>query len=639
MRDRIIAGVLALVAIGVVGGAFFAVTNREVRDPQAESEAAIDTYLDAWSSGDTTTMSTLVATPPADFVATHQQMVEALSPTEVHTSRGEVTVQGSQADADVTVEVDLPDADSFTWQIHVTAQRIDGEWLLLWEPTTLHPDLRAGWTFDVVEEPAGRAAILAHDGTPLTEPGELVSVGIEPRRIEDRDAFLAEVAALLPEGRAELEKLLARTDLQPTWFYPVVTVRSSRWEQVSADLRAVPGIIARTEQARVGSDDGFALHLLGRVGPADEERAEELGVQPGVDVGRYGVEAAFEDVLTGTPAFDVVLRDGDEEVRETLHRFQGDSPAAVTTTLDRDVQQAVENALVGVSGSVGVVVLDTETGAIRGSASRPLNGFNRAWEGRYPPGSTFKVVTALAALGGDLDPTSQIDCPAEVQLGGLRLSNAHDLALGTTTLEETFARSCNTTFATLATDLGADAMTTATRDVGFGVDPVVPLPAFGGSFPEPADTAELAAAGIGQARVEASPLQMASVAAAVAAGRWHPPFLTGGDPTSPVVTPPEDAVSATARPLNDVVVADLRQMMEAVVARGTGTAAQVEGDPPVAGKTGSAEFGTGDPKPTHAWFIGFRGDLAFAVLVEGGGGGGEVAAPIAARLLRELAAS
>ena len=118
----------------------------------------------------------------------------------------------------------------------------------------------------------------------------------------------------------------------------------------------------------------------------------------------------------------------------------------------------------------------------------------------------------------------------------------------------------------------------------------------------------------------ASPLHMASVAAAVASGTWRAPRVTG----------PPSTVAPVA--LNPSTVAVLADLMREVVRTGTGTSAAVAGQD-VAGKTGTAEFGNADPPATHAWFIGFRGTLAFAVLVEGGGVGGQVAAPIAARFL------
>src|SRR5207253_5495077 len=121
----------------------------------------------------------------------------------------------------------------------------------------------------------------------------------------------------------------------------------------------------------------------------------------------------------------------------------------------------------------------------------------------------------------------------------------------------------------------------------------------------------------------ASPLGMALVAATAASGTWHPPALVTDPPQGPAASP------ATVAP---AVVDGLHQLMRAVVTSGTGTPANLPGAP-VYGKTGTAEFGPGNPPATHAWFVGFRGDMAFAVLVEGGGVGGRVAAPIGARFL------
>ena len=130
--------------------------------------------------------------------------------------------------------------------------------------------------------------------------------------------------------------------------------------------------------------------------------------------------------------------------------------------------------------------------------------------------------------------------------------------------------------------------------------------------------AERASQAIGQGRVVASPAHMATVAATVATGAWHAPrLLTDNQPLPAIALDPQ-------------VAATLRELTAEVVRTGTGTAAAVAGQQ-VAGKTGTAE--TADPNRTHAWFIGYRGPLAFSVLVEGGGVGGRVAAPLAARFL------
>jgi cell division protein FtsI/penicillin-binding protein 2 len=129
---------------------------------------------------------------------------------------------------------------------------------------------------------------------------------------------------------------------------------------------------------------------------------------------------------------------------------------------------------------------------------------------------------------------------------------------------------------------------------------------------------------IGQGRILNSPLGMALVAAAVDSGSWHPPTLIT-DPSTPQPSQPHTLPSAA--------VDELRTLVRAVVTSGTGTPANLPGQP-VFGKTGTAEYGSANPPSTDAWFIGFRGDIAFAVIVQGGGVGGQVAAPIAARFLQ-----
>jgi cell division protein FtsI/penicillin-binding protein 2 len=177
----------------------------------------------------------------------------------------------------------------------------------------------------------------------------------------------------------------------------------------------------------------------------------------------------------------------------------------------------------------------------------------------------------------------------------------------------------------LADQLPNDALEKAATRFGFNAQWSLPLPSARGTFPTPRDGAERAASAIGQGRVLASPAQMASVAAAVASGQWHAPMLT---------TPALGATPKVA-PLDPAVIAALRAFMAGVEQPG-GTAAGAGLPAGTLGKTGTAEFGNANPPATHAWFIGYRGNLAFAVIVEGGGVGGQVAAPLAAKFLAAL---
>ncbi|MGH3665249.1 MAG: penicillin-binding transpeptidase domain-containing protein, partial [Egibacteraceae bacterium] len=236
----------------------------------------------------------------------------------------------------------------------------------------------------------------------------------------------------------------------------------------------------------------------------------------------------------------------------------------------------------------------------------------------------FKIVTAAAALQDGRRLGTRVNCPGQVGVGGERpISNAGGFALGRISFLESFARSCNTTFARQAISVGPDSLRQAAEQFGFNAEYGLGVATARGSIPTPQSTPELGQDGIGQGRVLASPLHMASVAAAVRSGTWRTPHLLADS-------------DVAQRTLPARVVRSLRPMMRRVVTGGTGTAANVRGGQPVHGKTGTAQFGTSPPFGEHAWFVGYRGDVAFAVFVEGGGGGGTVAAPIAADFLRRL---
>ncbi len=200
----------------------------------------------------------------------------------------------------------------------------------------------------------------------------------------------------------------------------------------------------------------------------------------------------------------------------------------------------------------------------------PVNGYNRALLGRYPPGSTFKVVTAGALLAGGLRPGDPVDCPKEAKVGGRTFGNFEDEVLGRIPFASAFAHSCNTAFVQQAAKrLDGDELVDAAAQFGFGLDPSPGIPAVTSRVPAPSDRADLAAEAFGQGRVTASPLQMALVAATVAEGRWRQPRLVAeGDGGSPAEAPD---------PLDAKVAGTLRTLMRQVVTEGTAAPAGLPG--------------------------------------------------------------
>lgn len=612
----------AVLVLGV--GALVVVRARSANGP----EQAVRTYLDRWARGEWTEMRALVADPPAEFREVHEAMTRDLQVATRSFRRGAVRSEGGDATAAFTARLELRGLGVWEYQGSLDLVRRDGDWLVRWTRAALHPRLDAGMHFGRTRQWPERAPILAADSTPITAMGQVVSVGIEPRRVRDRAQVTTALQQHAGVDPVRVNTLLDQPGLRPDVFVPVIDLREDRYSAVRPQLQPVPGLVFRRKPARLTPSAAFARHTVGRVGEVTAERLQELG-EPylaGDEVGMSGLEAARERELAGRPSGEVRIEaDGSNAVVATLTRFDGAPGTPVVTTLDRAVQTAADVALEGVVLPAALVAVDTATGAVRAVASRPLDqAFNRAVAGRYPPGSTFKIVTTAALLGNGVTPASMVSCPPQATVGGKPFRNFEGESAGDISFRTAFAHSCNTAFVQAVARLPEGALADAARRFGFEAELDFPLPAVGGAFPDPRDDAERAAAAIGQGRVTASPLQMASVAAAAAGGRWHAASLLVGG-SEPATTAPLDATTVEA----------LRTLLREVVTGGTGAAAAVAGQE-VAGKTGTAEFGTDVPPKTHAWFAGFSGTIAFAVLVEGGGVGGRDAAPIAARFVSAL---
>ena len=353
----------------------------------------------------------------------------------------------------------------------------------------------------------------------------------------------------------------------------------------------------------------------------------------------------------------------------------GDSQrgGAVELTIKPEIQQAAYDALGGREGAV--VALDPKTGAIlalvstpsydpsafatrNGNAaneanttlsqdsSRPLD--NRAIAGnRYPPGSTFKILTTAAALRtGKITPDQEVDAPDTITLPGTSHSLENyggESCGGRTSFSHAFAQSCNTPFAQLAMDVGEEELAEEAHNWGFDSKLSIPLTVTPSTYPDNDSQAQTAMAGIGQASVQATPMMMAMVAATVANnGEQMTPYLVSRtlDPDLNEVDTTSKKVART--PIDPATAKSLSSLMQTAVTDGTGNTAQVAGVQ-VAGKTGTAETGS-DTGPT-TWFVGFAGtdinkpQIALAVVLDGNAEtednatGGKVAGPIAAQVI------
>jgi cell division protein FtsI/penicillin-binding protein 2 len=624
--------VAVLAAVAVVAAAGVVVLGG--REPELPTEE-VRSFLAAWAAGDGPGVDRLAvaaspASAPASASAQQAAFKEALAIERSTLELG--ALQRSAGGATATVDAVHRVRGLGEWTVRSQLRLVEdgGRWLVQWAASALHPDAEPGDLFERDRTRPSRAPILGAAGQPLTVVGKVVSVGVQPGRMTDQAAVTTALQQQLGVDPARLDAALKAPHVKPDHFVPAIDVREERFRQVEAVLRPVPGIVFQRKDARVTLAEGFAAHTLGRTGEITAEQLDELGpaYQRGDVVGRSGLELVHETTLAGTPSGEVRLVRKATGVKVPLHRFAGQAPQPVTTTLRPDVQRAADAALDGVAVPAALVAVDAATGALVAVSSRPLGeGLNRALAGRYPPGSTFKIVTTdalVAAAGAD----QRLACPREALVGGKRFKNFEGEALGDVTLRDAFVHSCNTAYVAAAGKLSDDELVAAAQRFGFGATYGVGLgsdePAV---FPAPRDTAERAAAAIGQGRVVATPAHMASVMAAAVTGTWRAPYLL--EPAPGDAAGPRPTASPTP-----AAVEPLEAFLAAVVTEGTARAAA--GVPGLSGKTGTAEFGSGNPLPTHAWFVGHRSGVAFAVFLEGGGVGGRDAAPVAARFAGAL---
>lgn len=619
--------VLALLAVVVVVAATLAVVTMRGKGTSAATPVA-EAYLSSWSRRDFAAMALLVEHPPPDFGAIHQQMFDDLTVTTWQYRIGIVTSHGSTAQASFTAHVVMAGLGPWDYAGTVHLARVFGHWLVEWTPATIFHSLTTGAHLGLQRSWSPRATILGAAGTVLAGPADVITVGLQGNAISSPSDL---TSALTQAGidPAAISTALKAAAAHPTQFVPVADLPDARYQQVKPIIFRVPGtrFQRRTGQMSVTAD--LAAHVVGSVGPITAEQLKQLGApyEQSDSVGQTGIEAQYERQLAGTPGGSVQVVAADGSVLATAFDLAGHAGTPVQTTIDLHTQQAAEAALNGVKQPASLVAIRASTGEVLAAVSRPDNTtFDRSLNGQYPPGSTFKVITSAALLAGGLTANSPTTCPKTITVQGRTFKNFEGESALDISFLRAFAVSCNTAFIGLAQNLTAAQLSGAAAEFGIGTPPQLGLPAFGGQIPAPVDDVEKVASAIGQGRVLASPLQMAGVAAAVASGAFHAPRLVAGSPDD----------TAKPVPLAQPVVDGLRVMMAAVVAGGTGSAAKVAGTLAVSGKTGTAEFGNATPPLTHAWFIGFRGDVAFAIVVEGGGVGGTVAAPLAAKFLKGL---
>lgn len=549
-----------------------------------------------WSAGRTADAATLTVDPGASrlLMTTVAGDLAALALT---ISTGQVQRSSdSAATVPATMTWTLPDAGDWTYQVTWQWKRsADGAcWLLDFGPQSVHPGLGPGQTLAVRTEPAVDGPIVDRNDAVLISPVRVYSVVLLLGAVTDMKGTAQRLAALLqpidPEvtARAVIAGAAAARSAGEA-SYTVTNLREEVFEPVEAQLTAIGGVSLPSQLRDLPPTPGFAATVLGSALPVAQQ------------------------MTVGSPGWRVVSVDMAGDELATIADHPAQPGRKVTITLDPAVQDSAQAAVDRATLPAVLVAIEPGTGEILAVAQNAAADEQGpiSLMGHYPPGSTFKIVTATAALdAGLITARKKVDCPGSWTADHHTIRN-EGFALGTVTATTAFAHSCNTTFAALAARMAPDALPRAAAAYGIGLDFVIPgVTTLTGKIQDGETTLARAQNGFGQGTDLLTPFSAALMAATVAGGADMPiPTLIRGATTT---------VDRPAPPRSDQVRRTLPAMMRAVVTDGTAKLLQADGE--VYAKTGTAEYVAADGEiAAHAWTVGFRGNVAFAVLIVGGG--------------------
>ncbi|WP_270888870.1 penicillin-binding transpeptidase domain-containing protein [Pedococcus sp. 5OH_020] len=622
----------AALAVAAAGGVWWRHTESE-READRAASSQIARFARAWQQRSFTGAGLRFSgTTPAAVQAAFTATTAGLGSGPLTVTADSVRRKAESASGTLHVRWTL--AGGVPWSYAVPVRVVAGTqgWAVAL-PTAgspWHPEIGPADKLTATRTWGRRGDLLDRDGRPLMPLGKVYPVQLDPSRATPQVAAQLEGIVGEPAGSL-VAKLKAAQKAGSKAPLPVITYRQTDFDRRKAALDALTGVVYPSRAQPLAKSRTFGQPLLGSFGPVSAELvASGKGRYTAGDyAGTSGLQGRYDETLGGTPGVRVTSSAHPDVPLFAKEAVPGRD---VDTTLSPQVQDAAESA-VRSTGAVpsALVAVDVKTGDVLASANSPALGFDRAVSGHYPPGSAFKIVTTYSLLSqGKVSPQTPVSCPQSFVVDGRRYKNYEGESLGQPDFTTDFAHSCNTAFVALSTKLGDDDLAKAAtalgltgwaRTVGVGN-------AFDAAVPVNNGKTDKASAAIGQGRNVASPLALAVLAGNVARGSAIPP-LVATDPRAA-------AADRTPTPLDGAVVAQLRELMGEVVSRGTATVLRGTPGGPVRGKTGTAEFGSKNPPQTHAWFVGYQGDVAFAVLVEEGKSGGSVAAPVARRFLSAL---
>ena len=527
---------------------------------------------------------------------------------------------------------------------------------------------------------APRGILFDRNGLALVDNRPAFTLSLIPREMDDRDTVMARLSVLLKIPMRELEESLER--VPPDSFRPVRVRRGLTLDEVTkVEERKLelPGVVVEVEPQRVYPTSTFAAHLLGYVREVSDDQMKQGRYRRGDMIGQSGLERLLDEHLRGRDGGERIEVDALGRPVQVMRREEPDPGAQVITTVDRRIQEAAERAMAGRSGAV--IVMDPRNGDVLAMTSSPafeldrLTGnldrdewlkvirdpltplMNRALQSQYAPGSVFKVVVAAAGLQeGSLTPMDKTYCNGEFHLGQWTFKDWKEGGHGHVDTRTALIHSCNIFFYQAGLKVGPAAIARYAEAFGLGAPSGIDLGGEkAGMVPfldgrrridgrkwHAGDTVNMS---IGQGQVLVTPMQVARMMSAVANGGvlWRPRLVQRVERVDGSLAYSSSSKMTGRVDLSPIVWAFLRQALSGVVNEGgTGAAARIPGID-VAGKTGTAQSVNKSDSAKgqdHAWFASFAPaqdpEVVVVVLVERGGKGGQVAAPIARQIYQAI---
>jgi len=632
-RRIVIASVVAgILAVGGATGGFAYVHNRAEARLDREARASADRFAAAWSHRNLKDM-TYSGLSTDQVVASFKSTTAGLGTAPVKVTVTSLTRQGDKAAGRLSVGWTVAEGATWAYTMPISLQRNDKEtWGVVAKAggSMWAPGLGATAKLVAARTWGTRGDVLDRNGSPILSVNKVYDVAIDPARASAETVAALEKVVAEPAGSLVAKYTAAKASGSKASI-PVITYREADFQARQVQLDALIGVVYPPREQPLAPSPTFARPLLGSYGPVTAEviKNGKGRYVAGDYAGLSGLQGQYDAALGGIPGVKVTASD---KPGASLFEKPAVNGAPMTLTLDPKTQSAAEAALAG-SGAVpsALVAVDVATGDLLAVANSPAFGMNRALQGRYQPGSTLKVATTYSLLGKGLSPSTPVTCPPFVMVDGRKMKNYENETFSSAPFSKDFALSCNTAFVQLAATMGDSDVHDAAAALGVGAGWSQHLGitgTFGGSVPVATSKTEKAATAFGQARTLVSPASLAVMVASVARGSYIEPAL--------IRTPAVAGADRAPKALDPKVVGELRPLMRLVVTDGTGVALKSVAGGEVFGKTGTAEYGSSTPPATRAWFVGWQGNVAFAVLVEEGKSGATVAAPIAKTFLENL---